>query len=134
MPDRALKVDLGPDSPFSVNDGKQKELQSFEGPGRLIAIYYTIDQRDTELHLIVDGEQIDMPSLTKLNTMNLNQDTNFNQAGMKVHEYYSTSPFGFAFEHSVDFDEQLELVISNESGSTATVSDFIVLWEKFIVE
>lgn len=132
MPDKILQADIGPDSPFSVGAGKQKRLLKFNGPGILIAIYYTTTQRDTELQIITDGKQVEMPTLTKLNSMNLNQTATLNQVGMKIHEYYSTSPYGFAFEHPVGFDSTLELVINNEAAATASIGHYIALWEKVI--
>jgi len=130
MPVKKFKVETGPDSPFSVGAGKQKKLLKLDGPGVLIAIYYTITQRTTELQLIADEEQVDLPTLTKLSTMKLTQTATLGYAGMKIHEYNSTTPFGFAFEHPVEFDSLLEFVISNEAAATATLGHYIVLWEK----
>jgi len=130
MSDKKFKVETGPDSPFSVGTGKQKKLLKLDGPGVLVAIYYTITQRTTELLLNIDGELTELPTLTKLNTMKLLQTATIKNAGLKIHEYESTSPYGFAYEHPVEFDSSLVFTISNESGATATLGHYIVLWEK----
>jgi len=133
MPDKILRVIDGPSNDMTIEGGKSKSFAKREDEkGTIVGIYFSIDLRTVRLKVQIDDQTIEFPTAAKLNTMNLNQAGGYTHAGMILHEFYSTSPYGYALEHPIEFDNGFELVISNEDTADATLSNFIVLWEEHL--
>lgn len=134
MPDKILRVIDGPSANITIGGGKNKSFaKQKDEKGTIIAIYLNISLRTVRLKVQIDDQTIEFPTASKLNTMHLNQAAGFNHAGMILHEFWSTTPFGYALEHPIEFDNGFELVIFNEDTADATLSNFIVLWEESLI-
>jgi len=128
---KILRVIEGPSVNITIGGGKAKSFaKQIDSQGTLLGIYYNANSRSVRLKAKVDRELIEFPTASKLNTMGLAQAAGYTYSGMILHEFYSTSPYGFAFEHPIEFENRFELTISNEGTSDAILSDFIVLWEE----
>ena len=128
-----LRIIEGPSVNIIIRAGKAKSFAKLvDKKGTLIAVYFSIDLRTVRLKTQIDNETIEFPTASKLNTMGLAQAAGYTYAGMILHEFYSTSPYGYALEHPIEFDNGFDLTIANEDTADATLSNFIVLWEEHL--
>lgn len=113
-----------------IGAAKEKTLFDIDKKGTILGIYFNTTNRDVRLIAKWDGKNsIEFPSNTELNTMGLNQAAGYTHGALKIQEFYSTSPFGLACEFPIEFD-YIELSISNQSSSAATIAPFWVWWEE----
>lgn len=138
MPSKKLHINVIPSGrTVSIDKGKNESVFKIEDTEGIIqAVYLNADNRDLKYKLKIGlsakkNYVLELPSNSVLNTMGLNQAAGYTHSTI-LREFYSSSAYGVALEHPIEFNGDFEITAHNEGSSTIAVSYYIVIWEEIL--